>query len=67
MIWWLDGETIMNVPFLVKHLREYHEWRQRIANAVDQIAKLSVELEILPSGTMLRMQNLSRDIADDHL
>ncbi|MBU2811159.1 hypothetical protein HF669_07160 [Acidithiobacillus thiooxidans] len=57
----------MALPLLIEHLREYHQWRMRIANAVDQIAKLSVDLEILPSGTMLRMQNLSREIAGDQL
>jgi GTPase len=57
----------MALPLLIERLREYHQWRVRIANAVDQIAKLSVDLEILPSGTMLRMQNLSREIAGDQL
>ncbi|MBN2679679.1 dynamin family protein [Acidithiobacillus montserratensis] len=57
----------MSLPLLVERLREYHQWRLHIANAVHQIAKLSVELEILPSGTMLRMDNLSREIASDQL
>lgn len=57
----------MTIPMLVDHLREYHQWRVRIANAVHQIAKLSIEMEILPSGTMLRMENLAQEIARDHL
>jgi predicted GTPase len=57
----------MTIPMLVDHLREYHQWRVRIANAVHQIAKLSIEMEILPSGTMLRMENLAQEIARDQL
>ncbi len=57
----------MALPLLVERLRDYHEWRLNVANAVQQIAQISVQLELLPSGTMLRMENLAREIASDNL
>ncbi|MCK9188612.1 dynamin family protein [Acidithiobacillus sp.] len=58
---------MMKLPLLVEQLREYHQRRRNIAKAVHQMAQLSVELELLPSGTMLRMENLSQEIAHDQL
>ncbi|MHB1748774.1 MAG: hypothetical protein ACYCR3_01445 [Acidithiobacillus sp.] len=55
------------LPLLVERLREYHQRCRNIAKAVHQMAQLSVDLELLPSGTMLRMENLSQEIAHDQL
>lgn len=63
----LDGEITMALPLLVERLRENHDWRLTIASAIQEIARLSVGLGLLPSGTMLRMENLAREVADHHL
>ncbi len=55
------------LPMLVERLREYHQWRQEVAEAVQKMAGLSAQFELLPSGAMLRMENLAREIAQDQL
>ncbi|AIA54636.1 dynamin family protein [Acidithiobacillus caldus] len=57
----------MEKPLLIHRLQEYHQWRHHIAAAVQEMARFSLSLELLPSGTLLRMESLAQEILDDQL
>jgi len=52
----------MNTSPIVSGLDTLHQWRQQLILALQDIAGLTADLDLLPSGTMLKMETLARDV-----
>ena len=57
----------MNESALVVALQEFSDWRNELALLVEQISAFSHRLDLLPSGTMLRLEMLAREIREERV
>lgn len=57
----------MNESVLVSALQEFAGWRGELAALVEQVSAFSHRLDLLPSGTMLRLEMLAREIREERV
>ncbi|WP_248885071.1 dynamin family protein [Acidithiobacillus acidisediminis] len=57
----------MNDSGLVVALQNFANWRNDLAALVEQISGFSHRLDLLPSGTMLRLEILAREIREERV
>ncbi|MCE5386999.1 MAG: dynamin family protein [Acidithiobacillus sp.] len=52
----------MEAKGLIDALQDFDAWRQEVAKLVEQVSSFSHRLDLLPSGTMLRLEILAREL-----
>ncbi|WP_308388115.1 dynamin family protein [Acidithiobacillus sp. AMEEHan] len=57
----------MNESTLVSALQDFAGWRSELAALVEQVSAFSYRLDLLPSGTMLRLEMLAREIREERI
>ncbi|MGC8504521.1 MAG: dynamin family protein [Acidithiobacillus sp.] len=57
----------METSLLVQRLQEFHQWRVQLASGLRELSAVTGKLELLPGATMLRLESLGDEIAQDSL
>ncbi|OYV82880.1 MAG: hypothetical protein B7Z70_00485, partial [Acidithiobacillus ferrivorans] len=63
----MSEEHLLKTSPILQGLRALNSWRQKVIGGLHEMAALTADLGLLPSGTMLQLETLAYETEQDSL